>query len=103
MLLFNTIKGEEPRLDIKKVPADWVGTTDRRYLRQADKVVFHLPSLHEELEEDLDKPEGQVWVNWYLENEQEDVSLNDPEVMELFDASIPFSTYEDCIIKLIGS
>lgn len=103
MLLFNTINGEEPRLDIKKVPADWVVTTDRRYLRQADKVVFHLPSLHEELEEDLDKPEGQVWVNWYLENEQEDVSLNDPEVMELFDASIPFSTFEDCINKLIGS
>lgn len=42
-------------------------------------------------------------MNWYLENEQEDVSLNDPEVMELFDASIPFSTFEDCINKLIGS
>ncbi len=103
MLVFNTIKGEDLRLNVEGVPVDWVITTDRKYFRQAAIVVFHLLSLRDELEDDLDKLEGQTWANWYLENESEEVSATDPDVMGLFDVSIPFSTFEDCINKLIGS
>lgn len=88
MLVFNTINGEELLLNIEDVPVDWVITTDRKYFQQATIVVFHLPSLHYELENDLDKLEGQTWVSWYLESEKDDPGINDPEISELFDLSI---------------
>ena len=70
------------------VPVDWVITTDRKYFQQATIVVFHLPTLHYELENDLDKLEGQTWVSWHLESEKDDPGINDPEISELFDLSI---------------
>lgn len=88
MLIFNTIDGEELRLNREDVPAGWVITTDRKYFQQATLVVFHLPSLHNELENDLDKPEGQTWVSWYSEAEENDPLITDPEINDLFDCSI---------------
>lgn len=88
MLVFNTINGEDLQLNIEDVPVDWVITTDRKYFQQATIVVFHLPTLHYELENDLDKLEGQTWVSWYLESEKDDPGINDPEISELFDLSI---------------
>ena len=88
MLVFNTINGEDLQLKIEDVPVDWVITTDRKYFQQATIVVFHLPTLHYELENDLDKLEGQTWVSWYLESEKDDPEINDPEISELFDLSI---------------
>lgn len=41
-----------------------------------------------ELEDDLDKWEGQTWVSWYLESEKNDPGINDPEIKGLFDLSI---------------
>ena len=73
---------------IEDVPVDWVITTDRKYFQQATIVVFHLPTLHYELENDLDKLEGQTWVSWHLESEKDDPGINDPEISELFDLSI---------------
>jgi Glycosyltransferases involved in cell wall biogenesis len=84
MLVYNTINSEELNLKIEDVPAGWVITTDRRYFRQADRVVFHLPSLFQEMENDLDKPEGQVWISWYAESENDHPLINDPEVRDLF-------------------
>lgn len=88
MLIFNTIDGEELRLNREDVPAGWVITTDRKYFQQAALVVFYLPSLHDELENDLDKPEGQTWVSWYSEAEENDPLITDPEINNLFDCSI---------------
>ena len=88
MLVFNTINGEDLQLNIEDIPVDWVITTDRKYFQQATIVVFHLPTLHYELENDLDKLEGQTWVSWYLESEKDDPEINDPEISELFDLSI---------------
>ena len=88
MLVFNTINGEDLQLKIEDVPVDWVITTDRKYFQQATIVVFHLPTLHYELENDLDKLEGQTWVSWHLESEKDDPGINDPEISELFDLSI---------------
>lgn len=88
MLVFNTINGEDLQLNIEDVPVDWVITTDRKYFQQANTVVFHLPTLHYELENDLDKLEGQTWVSWHLESEKDDLGINDPEINELFDLLI---------------
>ena len=88
MLVFNTINGEDLQLNIEDVPVDWVITTDRKYFQQANTVVFHLPTLHYELENDLDKLEGQTCVSWHLETEKEDPGINDPEISELFDLLI---------------
>ena len=88
MLVFNTINGEDLQLKIEDVPVDWVITTDRKYFQQATIVVFHLPTLHYELENDQDKLEGQTWVSWHLESEKDDPGINDPEISELFDLLI---------------
>jgi len=85
MLIYNTIQGEELNLKIEEVPVDWVITTDRSYFLQADVVVFNLPNLYPELEDDLDKPEGQIWVSWYGESEENHALLSDEEIRDAFD------------------
>lgn len=95
MLVYNTIYGEDLILRIEDVPANWVITTDRRYMQQADLVVFHLTSLEQELEDDLDKPEGQIWVSWYLETEKDDLLINDPEIRSTFDLWINYRQDEE--------
>lgn len=95
MLVFNTINGKDLLLNIEDVPADWVITTDRKYFRQAEAIVFHLSSLHHELEQDLDKLEGQTWVSWYVEAEKNDPLLNDPEINDIFDLAIIYRPNEE--------
>jgi glycosyltransferase involved in cell wall biosynthesis len=95
MLIYNTINNEDLSLKIEDVPADWAITTDRRYFSQADVVVFHLPGLQQEVENDLDKPEGQIWASWYLESEGNHPLFNDPEIKDIFDLWISCRQDED--------
>jgi hypothetical protein len=85
MLIFNYPSDFDSSLRKEDVPNDWVITTDRRFLEQADVVVFYIPCLLQELEEDIIKPEKQVWVGWCMEAEKEDPELRNLEVTELFD------------------
>ena len=85
MLIYNTIQDEEVTLNIDDVPADWVITTDRRYFHRANAIVFYLPDLQQELEDDLDKPQGQIWVSRYPESEKRNPWMEDPEIRDLFD------------------
>ena len=85
MLIYNTAGDNHLSLKIEVVPADWIITTDRRYFQQADVVVFYLPELFRELEDDLEKPQKQIWVTWNLESEKDDPWVNDPEIREPFD------------------
>ena len=86
MLVYNTEWGKPLPLKIEDVPADWVVTTDRRYVQQADAVVFRLPDLYLELETELNRPHGQLWVGWYFESDEETYSwLDDPEIRSMFD------------------
>jgi hypothetical protein len=95
ILIYNTVYGEDLSLKMEDVPADRVITTDRRYFRQAAIVVFHLPGLQQELENDLDKPDGQTWVSGYLESEKDLPLLNDPEIRDLFDLWIIYREDEE--------
>jgi glycosyltransferase involved in cell wall biosynthesis len=85
LLIFNTPLNKDLSLTIEDVPANWVITTDQRYLKQADTVVFHLPNLYGELNCDLDKREGQIWVAWCMESEKNYPLIADPEIKDLFD------------------
>ena len=89
MLIHNVIRGEKLSLEDEVVPDDWLITTDRRYFQQADVVVFYIPDLIQELENDLEKPEGQIWVAWQLaETEKNYPWINYPEFKELFDLQV---------------
>jgi len=85
MLIYNTMRERELSLFVEDIPKDWIITTDRRYFHQADVVVFYLPDLSNELEEDLEKSVGQIWVAWYLESVKSNELLNQKELRELFD------------------
>jgi len=97
MLLFNFKSGFELSLKPEDVPNDWVITTDRKFLQQADVVVFHLPNLGQELDKDLDKPDEQIWIGWRMEVGKNYPFLNDPEVKELFDLWMSYGQNTDVL------
>jgi glycosyltransferase involved in cell wall biosynthesis len=97
MLIYNTMWGEDLDIKIEDVPNDWIITTDRRYFEQANAVVFHLPNLMQEMEQDLDKPEGQIWIAWHLESEVNYPFIKNPEVRELFDLWMSYRPDADII------
>ena len=85
MLIYNAIQDDILSLNVEDIPADWLVTTDRRYFQQADAVVFYLPELYREMENDMDKPEGQVWINRYLDTESNNPWMDDQEIRDVFD------------------
>ena len=74
--------------DMQAALPDWIITNDRRYLQQAIFVLFHLPTLSEELDSDLAKLEGQFWFCYYKERERAESMLEDPELLSLFDGML---------------
>ena len=97
MLIFNTIWGEDLPLKIEDVPSGWLVTTDRRYLQMADSVVFHLPDVRQEMECDLEKPQGQIWVAWYLESEENYPWIREPTIAEMFDIKMSYRQDADVV------
>lgn len=69
----------------KHVPEDLLITSDQKYLGRANVVVFHLPTLEFDLEDDLDKPANQRWVGWTRECEDNYPFIKSTEFMSLFD------------------
>ena len=88
MLIYNVLPDNDLTIKMEDVPDGWLITTDRYYLHQADAVVFHLPNLYQTLDNELEKPERQVWISWYLESEKQAQWIDDPELRELFDSWI---------------
>ena len=41
-------------------------------------------------------------ASWYAESEQDDPLFNDTEIMDLFDISIRFTTFGECIEKIVN-
>lgn len=95
MLIYNAVRGETFSLKDQIVPDDWIITTDRQYFQQVDVVVFYLPDLAQEVEDDLEKLEGQIWIAWHLiETEKNYPWINDPEFKELFDLQVYYPEEE---------
>ena len=72
-------------------PVEW--TTDRRRLREAAAVVFHLPNWREI--GDARKYPGQTWVAWGMESRQNCPCMDDPAFMRHFDVTMTFETGSD--------
>lgn len=94
-LIYNNLDIFDLSFNNDLFPDDWVVTTDRRFFQQADLVVFHLPTLNQELEYDLDKREGQTWVSWYYESEKDNYLIANPEINDIFDLSICYKQNDD--------
>ena len=91
MLIYNTADDRDLIVKIEDIPADWLVTTDRRYVQQADAVVFYLPDLYHELDDELEKLEGQIWVACYPDTVKDGSWLDDPEIKALFDLWICYN------------
>lgn len=90
MLAYNSAWNYDLTLNNEKTPNDWFITTDRYYFQQARAVVFYLPSLNRELDDDLLKSQGQIWVAWRTETENINQLIENPENSELFDLWISY-------------
>ena len=97
IVIYNTMWKEPFPLLPEEVPQDCIITTDRKYLSAADAVVFHIPTLFNELEGDLEKPENQIWIAWSLECEENYPVLKNPKFMDLFDMRMSYHQNADII------
>jgi glycosyltransferase involved in cell wall biosynthesis len=97
MLIYNTMHDEDLSLRIEDVPADWVITTDRRYMQEANAVVFFFPDFLYDLEFDLDKPEGQVWIAWYMVSEKKHPWVSELEIKSVFDLWMGYRMDSDVV------
>jgi hypothetical protein len=99
ILFFNSKWGQPLDVPAKDLPAGCEITTDRRRMREAAAVVFHIPSLPSLNR--IRKFPGQLWVVWSQECEAYYRRLRDPNFLRQFDltmtyhrqADIPFPYY----------
>ena len=79
----------------------WNITTDRHLCGRASVVVFHLPTLEENLSESeiLVKKEGQVWVGWKQTHEPDIRNVAESVWDEVFDfyLNLPPRCYWKCV------
>lgn len=85
------------QIPISEIPDNCMITTDRSYMNTADMVVFHLPDLEKELEENLEKPDGQKWVAFSLVYEENYSFMKDTGFMELFDYKMSYHQDADVV------
>ena len=91
----NPVWGE--LLPVDKLPNNYTITLDRKYMEQAYAVVFHLPDLYDDIDDELDKPENQIWVAWSMESEENFPWTKDDELKELFDIWMTYRENSDIV------
>ena len=69
----------------EQVPENLLITTDKKYFERANVVVFHLPTLKFNLDDDLEKFPNQRWVGWTMECEENYPFIKNIDFMSLFD------------------
>ena len=97
ILFYNTMWGFSLEFRKEDLPEGCVITTDRNLLSKADAVVFHLPDLPSVMEDEIDKREGQIWVGWNLECEENYSWTKDPEFRESFDLWMGYHQEDDIV------
>ncbi len=114
ILFYNTMFNQP--LDYKEadIPEDFELTTDRRFMRDAAAVVFHLPSLYPSfmnillrrlpsVSRHLVKKKGQLWVAWFKECEVNYPHFNHPDFMNSFDLIMSHRLNSDIVAPYIYS
>lgn len=98
ILFYNTMWGAPLALRQEELPAGCLITTDRKLLPTADAVVFHLPDLQWSMDTDeIIKPEGQIWVAWNLECEENYPRVKQLEFKDNFDLWMGYHKNDDII------
>ena len=80
------------------LPCDIHLTYDRDTMPIADVVVFNLPFLYNELEDDLEKPEHQIWVAWSYESEVNYPWMFSDELKDIFDLWMTYHLDSDIVL-----
>lgn len=91
ILIYNPIWEIIDNMSCCDTTGEYIFTTDRRYMDYADLVAFHLPTLIQEMEEDLNKQDGQLWAICTIDGDESYSFFEDEEFMELFDFKISYN------------
>lgn len=94
ILFMNTMHGSLD-LDGIEFPPGCAITTDPWRYREADAVIFHIPTMH--WWHHIEKQPGQLWVAWSLECEQHYPQLRDPAFMSCFDWTMTYKLNSDIV------
>lgn len=98
ILFYNTLWGVPWKSLCCEPPEGFAFTRDRRRMAEADAVVFHLPDLRQQMEGDLEKREGQIWVAWSLESEENYPGLmKDEDIRSYFDLWMGYHQGDDVL------
>lgn len=100
ILFFNGEWGRPPDLPPDGLPAGCEVTTDRRRMREAAAVVFHIPSLGSLSR--VKKFPGQLWVAHSRECDVHYPRLRDPAFMEMFDLTVTHERGADVVCPYYG-
>ncbi|HCM22678.1 MAG TPA: hypothetical protein DIC46_18330 [Porphyromonadaceae bacterium] len=82
---------------LSKLPENYILTTDRKYFNTSKAVVFHLPDLLENMEDDLIKQENQLWVAWNMECEENYPWMKDDAIYSMFDLRMDYHQDADVV------
>lgn len=97
VLFYNKMFDQE--FDFTDIPVEeeFELVTDRKYLQEADAVVFHMPGISEtdHLLNGHQKKEGQLWVFWSMECEENYKWQQRPEVRSRFDLTMTYRMDSD--------
>lgn len=96
ILFFNGMWGRAPRLPPEGLSEDCEVTLDRRRMREAAAVVFHIPSLGALTR--VRKFPGQLWVAQSMECEAHYPALRDPSFMGRFDLTMTYRRDADVVM-----
>lgn len=98
VLLYNCQWNDLPSESLlSKLPENYTITTDRKYFYISKVVVFHLPDLLENIEDDLIKQENQLWVAWNMECEENYPWMKDESICSLFDLRMDYHQDADIV------
>jgi hypothetical protein len=99
ILGYNRMFGQPLWANPSAAPPQVELTEDRRRLKEADVVVFHLPTLNRLLLPR--KPRGQVWVAWYMECEQHYRSMQNARFMSRFELKLCYRRDADIMVSYV--
>lgn len=82
----------------RNMPDGFEVTSDLRYLNTATAVVFHIPDLYK-FKNHLPtiKPNGQIWIGWSLECEENYPILKSTDFRNLFDLWMGYRSADDIL------
>ena len=98
ILFYNTMWSEPLQFKQEDLLPGYFISTDRSLLSYADVVVFHFPDLYNCMNEDeIIKQEGQIWVAWSLECEENYPWMKNREFRDYFDLWMGYHQNADVI------